>query len=183
MKENNLFRAGKRGYAEAHDFIDANCMFRKHIPKPNEGDLILEFPSHKLKVISSNGGYRVQFPDGSYQIKISAMPLHFGGERYFYHCPRCDKTFVKLYRTGVYYACRKCLRLCYVSQNLARQSLYIASQAKVRDQLKSLGGSIEERPFNMRHKTFKKLKKRYYAYEDKLETYIEKKYPIPKWPF
>ena len=65
-----------------------------------------------------------RYKDGSeekydYRIKLAKTRCNFGGFRYWFLCPRCERRVGKLYRRplGEMYFCRICNDLTYVSRN------------------------------------------------------------------
>jgi hypothetical protein len=50
-------------------------------------------------------------------IHLDHIEQYFGGVRFFFKCPSCNKRVAKLYKPpcGIYYSCRKCHELIYRS--------------------------------------------------------------------
>ena len=53
--------------------------------------------------------------DFDYRVNLDITPCHFGGIRYWFKCPGCNRRVAILYSGGIY-ACRRCKNLCYHSQ-------------------------------------------------------------------
>ena len=51
-----------------------------------------------------------------YKIKLASTPCSYGGIRYWFLCPKCDRRIGTLYLSG-YFLCRYCLNLTYKSCN------------------------------------------------------------------
>jgi len=52
-----------------------------------------------------------------YDIPVSWLSCHLGGQRPFFHCPQCGKRRAVLYSNGLNkFKCRECLNLGYKSQ-------------------------------------------------------------------
>jgi hypothetical protein len=54
-----------------------------------------------------------------YRVRLSSTPLHYGGGRWWFHCPAsgCGRRVRKLHLApgGTHYACRQCYHLTYES--------------------------------------------------------------------
>jgi hypothetical protein len=52
------------------------------------------------------------------RLYVTKIPGHFGGWRFYYLCPKCDRKVIKLYLALPIkgYACRECHNLTYRSQ-------------------------------------------------------------------
>lgn len=48
-----------------------------------------------------------------YTIRVSATDCYFGGVRYWFFCPSCDRRASNLYQKGTHFACRTCHNLTY----------------------------------------------------------------------
>lgn len=61
--------------------------------------------------------------DFDYKVPIISTNCRYGGKRYWFLCPlsvngvHCGRRIGVLYKSGVYFGCRKCHRLTYTSQN------------------------------------------------------------------
>ena len=53
--------------------------------------------------------------DTSQRVYLHSTPLHFGGVRWWFSCPRCWRRCAKLYLRGSLFGCRVCLNLTYES--------------------------------------------------------------------
>jgi hypothetical protein len=62
-----------------------------------------------------------------FKIPLCTTTPHYGGVRWWFNCPSCNKRVGKLYNTGIY-ACRTCVGMAYESQKLdeAYRKLYKA---------------------------------------------------------
>lgn len=91
------------------------------------------------------------------QIPYVRTPCRYGGTRPYWLCPFCRRRFEVLVMTtnGRTWACRKCLRVCYVSQTLGRGDRL---QRRAERIYNSLGGEHEDglvyKPKGMRWRTF-----------------------------
>lgn len=63
-----------------------------------------------------------------YAVRLSQSPCHFGGYRWFFLCPRCNKRVAHLYHVGSMFTCRHCNNLTYQSRNKTRGSVYLYSR-------------------------------------------------------
>ncbi len=98
------------------------------------------------------------------EIMLDWTPRGYGGENAFFLCPRCGDRYRKLYLHGKGFACRRCARLNYPSQQYGDLDV---ARLKVRRVLKALGATPEqlndgrdvcdwlpEKPPRMRYKTY-----------------------------
>jgi hypothetical protein len=91
-------------------------------------------------------------------INLGQTACHFGNNREWFICPRCEKRAGVLYQKNDDFSCRKCLDLAYTVSYMNYRSL----QPWVRDKLKY--DDIDF--FSFRRHTYKgKLTKRYARYE------------------
>lgn len=101
-------------------------------------------------------------------IRIATFPCHFGGFRYFAHCPACDArvSSLFLYRNSnqTIFACRGCLKMCYQSQN---KKLSTRLYWKYYDVKQKINNDPFKKPKWMRKKTFTRLRKEYFDLDEK----------------
>ena len=93
-------------------------------------------------------------------ISVECTPCHFGGQRHWFHCPRCDRRAELLYRVEGLFLCRCCHNLTYESQNEDRTKRMVRAARKIRRRLgvsSDLSVPIEVKPKGMRRGTFTKL--------------------------
>ncbi len=55
----------------------------------------------------------------NYQIPLVTTSCTYGGKRFWFSCPYCDRRVGVLYRRGERFACRHCNYLTYESKNLS----------------------------------------------------------------
>jgi len=60
-------------------------------------------------------------------VTLESMPLHFGGLRWWFLCPRCSRRCAKLYLLDGRFACRVCQGLAYTSQRLHRGFTFLTA--------------------------------------------------------
>lgn len=128
-----------------------------------------EIPRYELKAFLYQDHYFVTFTPGpglrgSYRIPIEKQPCNYGGFRYFFRCPRCDKRMRILYLKEGRFLCRECLNLGYYTQRLRPSGRILEKCRKIKDFLKSKGGSLDQIPPGMNPKVFKKLKDLHFEY-------------------
>jgi hypothetical protein len=102
-----------------------------------------------------------------YKIPFEKLKCNYGGYRYYFRCPLCNKRMRKLYFTNGAFLCRKCLNLSYDSQRRIPSRRYWLMRDKIGKKLEEKGGSISEKPKYMKQSKFKKMVSRYYDYEMK----------------
>ncbi len=103
----------------------------------------------------------------SYAIAIDKLPCNYGGFRYFFRCPLCQKRMRLLYfAEQSIFLCRKCLNLGYISQRLRPTKRYDYMSDRVKETIKSKDGDPDryQKPRHMHNDTYQKLinKQSYY---------------------
>lgn len=124
------------------------------------GDIQLELKEPDILLTSKNG--ELVTPS----IRISTIPCHYGGFRYFALCPICSKRVSTLYQYKTCFACRICFRMHYPSQN---QPLYYTMLLKAEKAHKQLDNDPWTKPKGMRKKTFDRLRLLYFDLDEKAE--------------
>lgn len=71
----------------------------------------------KYTQTSSDGEQKREF---KYKVSVTKTSCNFGGYRYWFLCPFCNKRVGAIYKGGDYFACRHCYVLTYKSSNLSR---------------------------------------------------------------
>lgn len=147
--------------------IDSFAMFKnKELVELSRAKTVYEIPEHGLKVTLLEDCYHVEHEGGSYDIPIEKQPCNFGGFRYFFHCPKCDKRMRILYLDNGMFLCRKCLNFCYFTQVLRPPERCLVMAGKIKEKLESMAGSLDKKPPWIKKKTFEALKKKYSEYRD-----------------
>ena len=93
-------------------------------------------------------------------VLLSKTRPHFGGERFWFICPGCNKRCAKLFG-GVYFRCRECHGVGYQSQLSDGKNRALAKVFKRRKQLGGFGGMEEPfppKPKWMRWATYERLR-------------------------
>mgnify|MGYP006981144976 CR=1 FL=1 len=94
------------------------------------------------------------------QLSLIRTNCHFGGERFWFKCPRCERKVVKLYFHNRTFQCRCCCTLPYRSQNESASDRNIR---RVRSVRRLLGASdnildaIDSKPKGMHWRRFESL--------------------------
>ncbi len=156
--------------------LDSFALFRnKDVTKACLKTITYEIPQYNLKITLFETLYFVQYDGGSYAIPIETQICNFGGLRYFFHCPQCDKRMRMLYCNNGMFLCRQCLKLGYLSQQL-RPTVRCATMAgNIRRYLENRGGSLYKKPVWMKKKTFAALRSKHNDYfEDKYQKALKK---------
>lgn len=96
-------------------------------------------------------------------IKLTAIPCHYGGFRYYCLCPFCKSKVKKLYLCKIFFACRCCFKMAYPSQN---QTLFVRLLFKSKMIKDRLNNDEWSKPKWMRWKTFERLRNEYFQLED-----------------
>lgn len=105
-------------------------------------------------------------------------PCNFGGYRYWFLCPNCNRRVALLYGAGKYFLCRKCHKLAYGSQQETKAYRMLRKARNIRRRLganESLRYPVNTKPKNMHWKTFDKLRFLVMEYETNFYRIISKK--------
>ena len=103
-------------------------------------------------------------------VRVTAAPCHFGGKRYYMHCPCCTKRRYKLHLANDGFYCRECYRLPYYSQQCGFLDGLIHKMHKVEAKLLDI-----DRP-RMRTYTQMRLINRHNELEDEIDNAIIQRY-------
>jgi len=147
--------------------IDSFAMFKnKELVEMFRNKVAYEIPDYGLKITLREDHHHVEYEGGSYNIPIEKQSCYFGGFRYFFHCPKCDRRMRLLYFDKGLFLCRKCADLCYYTQILRPPDRCLAMASKIKEKLESRAGNLDRKPPWMKKKTFEALKKKYSEYRD-----------------
>ncbi len=98
--------------------------------------------------------------------KISKVQCHFGGERYFVHCPTCERRYAKLYIHNKLLACRSAT-IWRIGAKTKKKAWRF--REKYRAIEKRLLNDVYAKPKWMRKKTFDVYKGEYLDLKEKEE--------------
>lgn len=101
----------------------------------------------------------------AYHIKYFEQKTSFEGRRYWFICPikGCGHKVDKLYLKEELFACRKCHKLLYPSQNRSKYTLPMYKLERLEDKFKGKGrwGNPPPRPKGMHQKKYEQLSREY----------------------
>ncbi len=155
MTKQGLLKAGRGGSlswssrGEPDGSINYQC---------SEQRLHLNFRSR------SHGG---EWESVKQSIWFDRTPCHYGGERLWFLCPRCDRRVGVLSGHGTLFLCRHCYQLPYASQNEGRIERLISQKHKLGERIFEHYdyGEGWGKKKGMHWKTFNRLHARYEAME------------------
>ncbi len=110
-------------------------------------------------ILSSSEGKQL---DTTY-IKVNKTHCHYGGYRFFGHCPYCSKRVRDLYFHKANFACRHCFRMIYRSQNATLSTRLFLKRRKIG---RWINNDEWNKPKWMRQKTFAKLREKYFDLDE-----------------
>lgn len=176
MGSGNWYRWGKKTTVDEVNRIDIRYMRKQGLLKPGTSGSLQWTrggePSGNISYHTNHDhlqlSYRSRENGGEWQpveqrISFGRTPCNYGGERLWFHCPRCSKRVGLLYGHSVLFLCRHCYQLPYASQQEGRLDNMISQKHK-------LGGRIFEyyeygegfgKKKGMHWRTFEKLHARY----------------------
>lgn len=106
----------------------------------------------------------------SYTIPIEKLSCNYGGFRYYFKCPLCQKRMRILYfAEKSIFLCRKCLNLSYESQKLRPTMRYNYMSQKVKKHIEDKGGNLYKKPPRMHQATYDSLRDKELDYQLKSE--------------
>ena len=101
--------------------------------------------------------------ESNFSIEIERKACNYGGERFYFHCPRCGRRCTKLYLCDGLFECRKCGGLHYEVESLDKAERLRKRVGKIRMRLgwARMGfpelADILAKPKWMHYDTFKRL--------------------------
>lgn len=90
-------------------------------------------------------------------IPLDRTPCNFGGHRYWFRCPGCDRRVATLYAAGHFFLCRHCYGLSYASSQEGDLDRLMRKARKIRGRIgasKNLFSPIILKPRGMHRDTF-----------------------------
>lgn len=103
--------------------------------------------------------YQHQGRHYSYQVEVTTTPCNYGGNRYWWHCPKCSKRVAVLYCAGKY-VCRHCIGANYQSQLIQPIDRLFERVSVIRAKLgwqQGIAHGHGSRPRYMHHSTYDRL--------------------------
>lgn len=94
-------------------------------------------------------------------VSLETTACNYGGKRYWFSCPHCNKRVAVLYELHDQYRCRKCHDLPYTSQRVQIPERLRIKARKIRDHLDAsynLFSPVMFKPKGMHWNTFDRLK-------------------------
>jgi len=91
---------------------------------------------------------------------LDRTSCHYGGGRFWFRCPSCNKRRTKLYYRNTWMQCRECHRLPYRCQQLSQFDRAAWTLSKIKRRLGDKSGlftRVVHRPKGMHAKTFSRL--------------------------
>ena len=73
--------------------------------------------------------------ESNFSIEIERKACNYGGERFYFHCPRCGRRCTKLYLCDGLFECRKCGGLHYEVESLDKAERLRKRVGKIRKRL------------------------------------------------
>ncbi len=148
MYKHDLLRLGAEGD------IAWSCRGKK------KGSILYKVELNHLVVM-----YHSRKGDNSWQyveerVAFDRTQCHYGGERLWFLCPKCQKRVAVLFGAGTHFLCRHCYHLPYSSQLESYIDRMMRKARKIRRRLKAsvdLMLPISQKPRGMHRKTFDDL--------------------------
>ncbi len=170
-----------KGLESAYRKIDSSYLYDNREVAFNAGEENIVH-RYKINLFENYALIRPYFDqsDKGYVIPIESTSCNYGGKRHWFLCPnpKCNKRVKILYLCNMLFLCRNCLRLGYSSQVREPHMRYLYMKDKIEELLKRKGGDVYTRPRYMHQKTFDELRDKYWDYEDKIDQYLMKHYPL-----
>jgi hypothetical protein len=93
-------------------------------------------------------------------IKLDRTPCNFGGNRYWFLCPGCNKRIAVLYGSGPRFLCQPCSGVVYASKNESYIDRMMRKARKIRLRLGGIDDltlPIPDKPKFMHWKTYRRM--------------------------
>jgi hypothetical protein len=92
-------------------------------------------------------------------VRLTTSRCNFGGERFWFRCPTCNRRSRSIFIVGPPFQCRVCLRLTYESQRERLLARFLSKAYRLRDRLGGSGEafSFGSKPKGMHQRTYKRL--------------------------
>lgn len=94
-------------------------------------------------------------------VKLDSTPCNYGGERYWWLCPKCGRRCAILYNLGLRFECRKCCELTYTTAQCSRWIRSMRKTAALHRRIgveKGADGALYAvKPKGMHWRTFERL--------------------------
>src|ERR1700719_3833263 len=92
-------------------------------------------------------------------VRLTTSRCNFGGERFWFRCPTCDRRTRSIFIVGPPFRCRVCLRLRYQSQRERLAERFLSKAYRLRKRLGGTGDafSFGSKPKGMHQRTYKRL--------------------------
>lgn len=97
-------------------------------------------------------------------INVAAMPCNYGGFRYFGLCQACHKQAATLYFHRDIFACRRCFKMAYCTQNYTLSYRLLLKRRKAKEKINN---NEWVKPKWMWKTTFARLRSEYFALDEK----------------
>jgi hypothetical protein len=97
-------------------------------------------------------------------VPVSQSACHFGGVRFWFHCPACGTRVALLYSVRAFLRCRTCHNLAYPSQNVSAHDRPLRRAQAIRMRLGGTGNMLEPfpvKPRGMHWDTYSRLWQKY----------------------
>lgn len=125
--------------------------------------------SSSVEITVDDGGlilrYRYDGKPMHYRIQITRTACNYGGSRPWVICPHCGKRYAVLcLGSHGRFACRKCLNLCYASQQKSPQNSLFDRADKLRVRLgwgAGIGNPEGDKPVGMHWRTYYRIYRQY----------------------
>lgn len=160
MKRLGMLRPGYSG-----NLIWTSCQ-----TKEERGRIGIVCEHRRLILSYRSRSYGQEWEEVRDYINLSETTPNYGGVRYWFLCPSCQKRRTNLYG-GTYFRCRVCRGLCYESQLESGWTLIMSRMYKIRHRLGDYNGLDDwfpPKPKGMRWKTYNALQDRYDALDGHL---------------
>jgi hypothetical protein len=91
--------------------------------------------------------------------RLTTSRCNFGGERFWFRCPTCDRRTRSIFIVGPPFQCRVCLRLRYQSQRERLAARFLSKAIRLSKRLEGTGDafSFGSKPKGMHQRTYKRL--------------------------
>jgi hypothetical protein len=169
MGNSNSGRYGGKLQCEQCLSIDIRNLARQKILTPNN-QFTWTWPNNSsvgMTVRDDSIDFKYSI-DGSasqiYTVYLDCTNCHYGGQRPWFRCPRCDGRSAKLFLRNGHFNCRRCHRLGYRSQVIDK----LTQQQKAYGRLQNKLDTADMKPKGMHWRTFEQIHKQMAAIDTRI---------------
>ena len=128
MQRIDIASLNKSGFLNGHT---RSGVWRWHCGDEPSGAVTLTTIDNQLMITGQRRNYGEDWEDFEQKINLLTTPCNYGGKRYWLQCPYCFNRVGVLALGGSLFACRRCYKVPYASQQESRPDRINRAQRKL----------------------------------------------------